>query len=65
MEGDAGEFLFMHAGDMTKVVGVGLDWAKVVVTEEFGADVIQEDEGEWTKLCMVFGTFCPKDHHHS
>jgi hypothetical protein len=50
MEGDLGEFLFMHVGDMAKVVGVGLDWAKVVVSKEFGVDVIQEDEGEWTKL---------------
>ncbi|CAK9238604.1 unnamed protein product [Sphagnum troendelagicum] len=50
MEGDSGEFLFMDVGDMAKVVGVGLDWAKVVVTKEFGVDVIQEDEGEWTKL---------------
>jgi len=37
-------------GDMAKVVGVGLDWAKVVITKEFGVDVIQEDEGEWKKL---------------
>ncbi len=50
MEGDSGEFLFMNVGDMAKVVGVGLDWAKVVVTKEFGVNVIQEDEGEWTKL---------------
>ncbi|KAH8952741.1 hypothetical protein BDL97_09G100200 [Sphagnum fallax] len=50
MEGDSGEFLFMDVGDMAKVVGVGLDWAKVVITKEFGVDVIQEDEGEWTKL---------------
>jgi hypothetical protein len=50
MEGDSGEFLFMDVGDMAKVVGVGLHWAKVVVTKEFGVDVIQEDEGEWTKL---------------
>jgi hypothetical protein len=50
MEGDSGEFLFMHVGDMAKVVGVGLDWAKVVVTKEFGVNVIQEDEGIWTKL---------------
>jgi hypothetical protein len=35
MEGDSGEFLFMDVGDMAKVVGVGLDWAKVVVTKEF------------------------------
>jgi hypothetical protein len=50
MEGDSGEFLFMHVGDMAKVVGVGLDWAKVVITKEFGVNVIQEDEGIWTKL---------------
>jgi len=49
-EGDSVEFLFMHAGDMAKVVGVGLDWAKVVVTKEFCVKVMQEDEGEWTKL---------------
>jgi hypothetical protein len=48
MEGDSGEFLFMDVGDMAKIVGVGLNWAKVVVTKEFGVDVIQEDEGEWT-----------------
>jgi hypothetical protein len=50
IKGDLGEFLFMHVGDMAKVVGVGLDWAKVVVTKEFGVNVIQEDEGVWTKL---------------
>jgi len=50
MEGDSGEFLFMDVGDMAKVVGVGLDWAKVVVTKEFVVNVIQEDEGAWTKL---------------
>jgi len=50
MEGDLGEFLFMHAGNMAKVVGVGLDWVKVVVTKKFGVNVIQEDEGVWTKL---------------
>jgi hypothetical protein len=50
MEGDLGEFLFMDVGDMAKVVGVGLDWAKVVVTKEFVVNVMQEDEGVWTKL---------------
>ncbi len=50
MEGDSWEFLFMHAGDMAKVVGVGLDWAKVVVTKAFVVNVMQEDEGAWTKL---------------
>ncbi len=50
MEGDSGEFLFMDVGDMAKVVGVGLDWAKVVVTKEFVVNVMQEDEGVWTKL---------------
>jgi hypothetical protein len=45
MEGDSGEFLFMDVGDMAKVVGVGLDWAKVVVTKEFVLNVTQEDEG--------------------
>jgi hypothetical protein len=50
MEGDLREFLFIHVGDMAKVVGMGLDWAKVVVTKEFGVNVIQEDEGMWTKL---------------
>jgi len=50
MKGDSREFLFMHVGDMAKVIGVGFDWAKVVVTKEFGVDVIQDDEGEWTKL---------------
>jgi hypothetical protein len=50
MEGDLGEFLFMHVGDMAKVVVVGLDWAKVVVTKEFDVNVVQEDEGIWTKL---------------
>ncbi|KAH8952745.1 hypothetical protein BDL97_09G100400 [Sphagnum fallax] len=50
MKGDLVEFLFMDVGDMAKVVGVGLDWAKVVVTKEFVVNVIQEDEGMWTKL---------------
>jgi hypothetical protein len=50
MEGDSGEFLFMDVGDMAKVVGVGLNWAKVVVTKEFVVNVMQEDEGVWTKL---------------
>jgi hypothetical protein len=50
MEGGSGEFLFMDVGDMAKVVGVGLDWAKVVVPKEFCVNVMQEDEGEWTKL---------------
>jgi len=50
MEGDSREFLFMDVGDMAKVVGVGLDWAKVVVTKEFVVNVMQEDEGAWTKL---------------
>ncbi len=40
MEGDLGGFLFMHVGDMAKVVGVGFDWAKVVLTKEFGVNVI-------------------------
>jgi hypothetical protein len=50
MKGDLVEFLFMDVGDMAKVVGVGLDWAKVVVTKEFAVNVMQEDEGVWTKL---------------
>ncbi|CAM6037101.1 unnamed protein product [Sphagnum compactum] len=50
MEGDSGEFLFMHVGDMAEVVGVGLNWAMMVVTKEFGVNVIQEDEGIWKKL---------------
>ncbi|CAK9279263.1 unnamed protein product [Sphagnum jensenii] len=44
------EFLFMHVRDMAKVVGVGLEWAKVAVTKEFGVNVVQEDEGVWKKL---------------
>jgi hypothetical protein len=36
---------FHDVGDMAKVVGVGLNWAKVVVTKEFGVNMIQEDEG--------------------
>jgi hypothetical protein len=40
IEGDLGEFLFMHVGDMAKVVGVGFDWAKVVLIKEFGVNVI-------------------------
>ncbi|CAK9883262.1 unnamed protein product [Sphagnum jensenii] len=35
---------------MAKVVGVGLEWAKVAVTKEFGVNVVQEDEGVWKKL---------------
>ncbi len=50
IEGDSVEFLFMHAGDMAKVVGVGLDCAKVVVTKKLGVNVVQEDEEVWTKL---------------
>jgi hypothetical protein len=50
IEGDSMEFLFMHVRDMAKVVGVGLEWAKVAVTKEFGVNVVQEDEGVWKKL---------------
>ncbi|CAM6060032.1 unnamed protein product [Sphagnum tenellum] len=50
MKGDLVEFLFMDVGDMAKVVGVGLDWAKVEVTKEFAVNVMQEDEGAWTEL---------------
>ncbi len=50
MEGDSWEFLFMHVRDMAKVVGVGLEWAKLVVTKGFGVNVVQEDEGVWKKL---------------
>jgi hypothetical protein len=49
-KGDSVEFLFMDVGDMAKVVGVGFDWAKVVVTKKFAVNVMQEDEGAWTKL---------------
>jgi len=45
MEGDLGEFLFMHVGDMAKAVGMGFNRAKVVVTKKFSVNVIQKDEG--------------------
>ncbi len=33
------EFLFKRLEDMSKVVGVGLEWSKVVVTKQFGVVV--------------------------
>jgi hypothetical protein len=32
---DSIEFLFKQAEDMSKVVGVGLEWSKVMVTKQF------------------------------
>jgi hypothetical protein len=36
---DSIEFLFKQAEDMSKVVRVGLQWSKVVVTKQFGVVV--------------------------
>ncbi len=47
---DAIEFLFEQVEDMSKVVGVGLQRSKVVVTQQFGVMVIQISEHMWLDL---------------
>jgi len=47
---DAIEFLFEDAEDMSKVVGIGLERSKVVVTEQFEVIVIQISEHMWLDL---------------
>ncbi|CAK9205179.1 unnamed protein product, partial [Sphagnum troendelagicum] len=47
---DAIEILFEQVEDMSKVVGVGLQKSKVVVTEQFGVMVIQITEHMWLDL---------------
>jgi len=45
---DAYEFFFQSAECMSKVVGVGLEWAKVVVCMEFGSvKVLSINESAW------------------
>jgi len=45
---DAYEFFFESAKCMSKVVGVGLEWAKVVVSMEFGSvNVVSISETAW------------------
>jgi len=47
---DSIEFLFEQAEDMSKVVGVGLQWSKVVVTKQFGVVVKHIGEHLWSDL---------------
>ncbi len=47
---DSIEFLFEQAEDMSKVVGVGLHWSKVVVTKQFGVVVKHIGEHSWFDL---------------
>jgi len=47
---DSIEFLFKEAVDMSKVVGVGLPWSKVVVTKQFGVVVQPISENSWYDL---------------
>jgi len=47
---DAIEFLFEQVEDMSKVVGVGLQRSKVVVTKQFEVMVIQISEHMWLDL---------------
>ncbi|CAM6071363.1 unnamed protein product [Sphagnum tenellum] len=47
---DSIEFLFKQAEDMSKVVGVGLQWSKVVVTKQFGVVVQHIGEHFWSDL---------------
>jgi hypothetical protein len=45
------EFLYPDAKDMARVVGIGINRAKVVVTNHFDVEVIEmEDENIWTNL---------------
>ncbi|CAK9189708.1 unnamed protein product [Sphagnum troendelagicum] len=47
---DSIEFLFKGAEDMSKVVGVGLQWSKVLVTKQFGVVVKHIGEHLWSDL---------------
>jgi hypothetical protein len=47
---DSIEFLFKQAEDMSKVVGVGLEWSKVVMTKQFGVVVKHIGEHMWSDL---------------
>jgi hypothetical protein len=47
---DSIEFIFKQAEDMSKVVGVGLQWSKVVVTKQFGVVVKHIGEHLWSDL---------------
>ncbi len=47
---DSKEFLLKQAEDMSKVVGVGLEWSKVVVTKQFGVVVKHIGEHLWSDL---------------
>jgi len=47
---DSIEFLFTDAEDMSKVVGVGQEWSKVVVTKQFGVVVEHIGEHSWSDL---------------
>jgi hypothetical protein len=47
---DSIEFLFKQDEDMSKVVGVGLQWSKVVVTKQFGVVVQHIGEHSWSDL---------------
>ncbi len=51
---DSIEFLFERAEDMSKVVGVGLEWSKVVVTKQFG--VVVKYIGVYTWINLWKGT---------
>ncbi|CAN5972833.1 unnamed protein product [Sphagnum jensenii] len=52
MKGDSDvEFLYLDAKDMARVVGIGINRAKVVVTNHFDVKVIEvEDENTWKNL---------------
>ncbi len=47
---DSVEFLFINAEDMSKVVGVGLQGSKVVVTKQFGVVVEHIGDHSWSDL---------------
>ncbi len=44
------ELLFEDVGNMLEIVGVGLEWAKVVVTKELGVEVRHIGEYAWKDL---------------
>jgi hypothetical protein len=49
-EGNLVELLFQDAENMAEVVGIGIDWAKVVVTKEMDVKVRQIGEGAWRDI---------------
>ncbi len=49
-EGDIMELLFRGAENMAEAVGVGLEWAKVLVTKELDVEVRQIGEHAWRDL---------------